>query len=66
MAALADALEIFTAIHGGCCKPFPAVESGSEYEVMVIEAQSEPAYIGQDENGYFMFSTNYIWICKDA
>lgn len=66
MAALADALEIFTALHGGCCKPFPVIESGSDYEVMVIEAQAEPAYIGQDENGYFMFSTNYIWICKDA
>lgn len=66
MTAYADALEIFTALHGGCCKPFPAVESGSEYEVMVIEAQAEPAHIGQDENGYFMFSTNYIWISKDA
>lgn len=66
MVAYADALEIFTALHGGCCKPFPAVESGSEYEVMVIEAQAEPASIGQDENGYFLFSTNYIWICKDA
>ncbi len=66
MTAYADALEIFTALHGGCCKPFPSVESGSEYEVMIIEAQAEPASIGQDDNGYFVFSTNYIWICKDA
>lgn len=66
MVALADALEIFTALHGGCCSPFPVIESGSDYEVMIIDAQAEPACIGQDDNGYFLFSTNYIWICKDA
>lgn len=64
--ALEDSLEIFTAIHGGCCDPFPAIESGIEYKNMTIDALSDPGYIGQDENGYFQFSTNYIWIIKDA
>jgi hypothetical protein len=64
--ALADSLEIFTAIHGMCCDPFPAIESGIEYKNMTIDALSDPGYIGQDENGYFQFSTNYIWIIKDA
>ena len=66
LTALADSLEIFTAIHGMCCDPFPAVESGTEYKNMTIDALSDPGYIGQDENGYFEFSTNYIWIIKDA
>lgn len=66
MTALADALEVFTAIHGTCCDPFPAIESGIEYKNMTIDALSDPGYIGQDENGYFQFSTNYIWIIKDA
>lgn len=64
--ALADSLEIFTAIHGNCCDPFPAIEVGSDYKNMTIDALSDPGYIGQDENGYFQFSTNYIWIIKDA
>ncbi len=64
--SLADSLEIFTAIHGMCCDPFPAIESGIEYKNMTIDALSDPGYIGQDENGYFQFSTNYIWIIKDA
>ena len=64
--ALADSLEIFTAIHGMCCNPFPSIESGIEYKNMTIDALSDPGYIGQDENGYFQFSTNYIWIIKDA
>ena len=63
--ALADSLEFYTAIHGMCCNPFPAIESGIEYENMTIDAMSDPGYIGQDQNGYFEFSTNYIWIIKD-
>ena len=66
MTSLADSLEIFTAIHGECCDPFPAIESGIEYKNYTIDAISDPGYIGQDENGYFQFSTNYIWIIKDA
>lgn len=66
MTAYADSLEIYTAIHGKCCDPFPALESGIEYKNYTIDAISDPSYIGQDENGYFQFSTNYIWIIKNA
>lgn len=66
MTALADSLEIFTALHGNCCDPFPAIESGIEYKNYTIDAISDPGYIGQDENGYYQFSTNYIWIIKDS
>lgn len=66
MQALEDSLEIFTALHGDCCNPFPAIESGIEYRNYTIDALSDPGYIGQDENGYFQFSTNFVWIIKAA
>lgn len=35
-----------------------------EYEAMTIEPLSPPQYIGQDENGRYEFSTNYIFRIK--
>jgi len=60
-----DAYAIFRAIHGKCCDALP-IESGANYKNEIIDAIAAPAYIGQDEKGRFEFSTNYVWLFKEA
>ena len=42
----------------------PIVTVGEEYEAMIIEPSATPQYIGQDENGRYEFSTNYLMKIK--
>ncbi len=62
-----DALEIFNALTGnvaGVLKSaqwaLPVVDGGPSYVAETIEAMNDPTYIGQDEEGRFEYSTNYL------
>ncbi len=62
-----DAWEIFNTLTGntaGIIKSaqwaFPIVVAGVEYIADIIEAIATPAYIGQDTQGRFEYSTNYL------
>lgn len=59
-----DAWVVFEALHGTAGWNMPNVGSGADYLAEVIEAMTTPQYIGQDENGRFEFSCNYIFRCK--
>jgi len=55
-----DAWEIFDALHGTA-----GWQLAGNKEIMTIEALADPQYIGQDEEGRFEFSTNYIFKWED-
>ncbi len=62
-----DSWTVYEAMHGESGWNMPRVEgSGEDFLAMTIEAISTPAYIGQDKNGYFEFSTNYIFRCEEG
>ena len=70
MNARDDAWEVFNALYAslpGSVLPLgsstlPAVAPAVQnYEAMTITPLADPQYIGQDEKGWFEFSTNYIW-----
>jgi len=42
----------------------PLEVGGDKYEIMIIEPMAIPQYIGQDENGRYEFSTNYLMRIK--
>lgn len=60
MNARDDALLIHAFLHGAAGWTLPVLASGDTYILETSEAQAYPASIGQDEKGYFEFSTNYI------
>lgn len=66
MKARDDAYEIFHALHGTAGWNFPVILSGVNYLANTIDALSLPAFTGQDEKGYFLFSTNYIVRLQEA
>lgn len=61
------AWHIFKALHVGDSWNLPIVDSAAPpYLAMVIYAESDPTYIGQDEKGSFEFSTNYVFMTEEA
>jgi len=69
--ARADAMEVFNALHTGAYgmagHTLAAVApADQDYEAMVIEAVSDPQYIGQDEKRRHEFSCNYQFKLRDA
>ena len=67
MEALADAEEIYYAIHGTAGWTMSAVASATQdYEAQTIEALAPPQYKGQDERRRYEFSTNYIFRIKNS
>ena len=56
-----DAWVVFSVLHGTVGWNMLNAGSGPDYLAMAIEAMTTPQYIGQDENGRFEFSCNYIW-----
>ena len=56
-----DAWAIFNVLHGTAGWDLPIIIAGIEYEAQVIEANSDPQYIGQDEKLRYEFSTNYVF-----
>ena len=61
-----DAWVVFNALHGTAGWNMSNVGSGPDYLVEVIEAMATPQYIGQDANGLFEFSCNYIFRCRQG
>lgn len=59
-----DAMEVFDALHTGDYGA--AGHTLTTYVVMVIEAVSDPQYIGQDEKGRYEFSCNYQFKIRNA
>jgi len=57
-----DAYCIYESLHGTAGWTLPAVDGGSPYCAMVINAVGLPAVIeNPNEKGLYVFSTNYIW-----
>jgi hypothetical protein len=62
-----DAWIVFHAFHGTAGLNMARLEgSGEDYLAMTIEAISTPQYIGQDVNGRYEFSTNFIFRCEEG
>lgn len=66
-----DAWVIFNVLitnffYGSAGWNLPIVIAGKKYTAMVIEAISDPQYIGQDEKGRFEFSTNFTFRIKNT
>ena len=66
--ARADAMVFYNALHGesGWNVPNSGPGSGPDYLAMTIDAITYPQYIGQDANGRFEFSCNYIFRMEEA
>jgi hypothetical protein len=60
------ALAVYVFLHGKAGISLPVVTTGVLYHAGTIEAIQVPQYIGQDENGLFEFSTNYIFRIQDG
>jgi len=57
-----DAQEIFELWHGQAGIQLPTIQSGDQYLAMVIDAIGSPAPIeNPNEQGFFVFSTNYLF-----
>jgi len=57
-----DAYAVYDVLHGASGWELPVLTSGEAYLAMAIDARSQPAPISQpDAQGYFVFSTNYIF-----
>lgn len=63
-----DAWVFYNALHGEAGWNLPNVGPGSgpDFLAMTIDAVTTPQYIGQDQNGRFEFSTNYIFRMEQA
>uniref|UniRef100_A0A6M3M3E4 Tail protein n=1 Tax=viral metagenome TaxID=1070528 RepID=A0A6M3M3E4_9ZZZZ len=61
-----DAWLAYFFLHGTSGWNMPNTGSGPDYLAMTVEAMTTPQYIGQDENGRFEFSTNYIFRCEEG
>lgn len=64
-AARAQAHEIHTFLHGTAQVELPVVEDGPEYLAQVIESVQMPQYLGVDEKGLHLISTNYVVRTQD-
>lgn len=66
--AEADAMVFYNALHGEAGWNIPAVppSSGPDFLAMTIDAFAYPQYIGQNQNGLFEFSTNYVFRMEEA
>jgi len=66
MTARDDAWVAFEKLQGTAGWNMPNLASGPDYLAEVIEAIMTPQYIGQDANGLFEFSTNYIFRVREG
>lgn len=64
--AYVDTMTAFTALHGKAGIAMPVLVSGQAWEAMMIEALTAPQYLGEDERGRHLWTTNYLWQMKDA
>ncbi len=60
--ARTDIWDVYEALHGTAGWNLPnASGTGPDYLAMTVEALASPQFIGQDENGRFEFSVNFIF-----
>lgn len=69
--ARGDAWIIYDALitnfsYGSANWDLPIIIAGKKYTAMVIEATTDPTYIGQDEKLRFEFSTNFLFRIKNT
>jgi len=65
--ARADAWTVYTALHGTAGWNMPILSgSGDDYIAWTVEALAIPQYIGQDVDGRFEFSVNFIFRMAQA
>ena len=64
--ARTDAHTIYNFLHGRIGDVLPVVVSGEAYQANVIQADTDPQYIGTDSRGRHEFSTNYTFKIQDA
>lgn len=63
--ARAQAHQIHDFLNGKTQVAMPVVDGGPEYLVQVIESVQMPQYLGVDEKGLHMISTNYVVKTQD-
>ena len=62
-----DCWTVYRALHGTAGWNMPRLDgSGADYIAWTVEALAIPQYIGQDENGLFEFSVNFIFRMAEA
>lgn len=62
-----DAWTVYTALHGTAGWNMPTLTgSGSDYIAWTVDALAIPQYIGQDVDGRFEFSVNFIFRMAQA
>jgi len=59
------AQDVYDLLHAGAGISLPQVAGGKEYYVNAIVAISAPQALGQDSQGRFIISTNYILRSQD-
>jgi hypothetical protein len=65
--ARADAWTVYTALHGTAGWNMPNLSgSGDDYIAWTVDALAIPQYIGQDVDGRFEFSVNFVFRCAQA
>lgn len=63
--AMSNAKTIYDLLHAGAGITLPVVVAGEEYYANTIVAISAPQSLGQDGQGRFIISTNYILKIQD-
>jgi len=63
--ARANAVKVFACLHGISGITLPVIDAGTYY-INTAEAITVPQSLGQDEQGLFNISTNYIVRIKNA
>lgn len=65
--ARADIWTVYRALHGTAGWNMPRLEgSGDDYIAWTVDALAIPQYIGQDANGRYEFSVNFIFRMAEA
>jgi hypothetical protein len=64
--AMANAMAAYNALHGMAGAALPVLVAGEAYFVNTIAAIASPQSLGQDENGLFNISTNFVFKLQAA
>ncbi len=64
--ARSDVWDVYRALHGTGGWDLKGAGSGPDYLIMTIDAITTPQYLGQDEEGRYEFSVNFIFRIEQA
>lgn len=66
-AARDDAMALYAALHGSSGLQLPIVDGGPQYLACVVDANGTPYPIANPgADGFYIFSTNYVWKIEEA